>query len=148
MVRRGPHAGTAIWAFGGAPYGATILVRGLLKQNSMRGRDACGHRHLGLRWSSLRGHETREGCALLCGSDAAGGATGAFGGAPYGATKRARGVPKWMAGAHAGTAGWAFGGAPCGATKRVRGVPKREAGTRAGTATWAFGGAPMGPRNV
>ena len=47
-----------------------------------------------------------------------------FGGAPYGATKRVRGVPKWGWGRHAGAAILAFGGAPYGATKRVRGVPK------------------------
>eukprot|EP00959_Pyramimonas_sp_CCMP1952_P024384 511688-Pyramimonas_sp.AAC.1 len=44
----------------------------------------CGYPHLGLRWSSLWSHKalywvwrTHVGCA-----------TGAFGGAPYGATKR------------------------------------------------------------
>eukprot|EP00959_Pyramimonas_sp_CCMP1952_P101014 2113152-Pyramimonas_sp.AAC.1 len=48
----------------------------------------------------------------------------ACGGAPYGVTKRAKGVPKWARWAHANDGIWAFGGAPCGATKRVRGVPK------------------------
>eukprot|EP00959_Pyramimonas_sp_CCMP1952_P123888 2590057-Pyramimonas_sp.AAC.1 len=41
-------------------------------------------------------------------------AIGAFGGAPHGAAKRARGVPTW-----AGD----FGGAPYVATTRARGVP-------------------------
>ena len=54
----------------------------------------------------------------------AGAATGAFGGAPYGATKRVMGVPKWVVGRHAGSAIDAFGGTPYGATKRVRAVPK------------------------
>ena len=49
-------------------------------------------------------------------------ATGALGGAPYGATKRVRGVAKW-GGLHAGAATGAFGGAPHGATIPVRGVP-------------------------
>ena len=49
-------------------------------------------------------------------------ATGAFGGAPHGATilVRAKSV-RWR---HANPATGAFGGAPYGATKRVRGVPK------------------------
>ena len=42
------------------------------------------------------------------------------------ATKRVRGVPKWVWGRHANAATGAFGGAPYGATKRVRGVPKWE----------------------
>eukprot|EP00959_Pyramimonas_sp_CCMP1952_P249844 5223139-Pyramimonas_sp.AAC.1 len=42
----------------------------------------------------------------------------AFGGAPYGATNRARGVPKCVWGRHAGAATGAFGGDPYGATKR------------------------------
>ena len=58
------RAGVATRAFGGAPYGATILVRGVPK--------------LGLREAGTH----------------AGTATGAFGGAPYGATSFARGVPK------------------------------------------------------
>ena len=35
-----------------------------------------------------------------------------------------RGVPKWVGGTHANCATEASGGAPHGATKRVRGVPK------------------------
>merc|ERR1712147_225645 len=46
-------------------------------------RDACGRQHWGLRWSSLWGHET---LSWAYGTHA-GGSTGAFGGAPYGATK-------------------------------------------------------------
>eukprot|EP00959_Pyramimonas_sp_CCMP1952_P034784 728813-Pyramimonas_sp.AAC.1 len=52
----------------------------------------------------------------------AGPATGAFGEAPYGATERGSGVPKWVGWRHAGPAG-AFGVVPYGATNRVRGVP-------------------------
>eukprot|EP00959_Pyramimonas_sp_CCMP1952_P426714 8937020-Pyramimonas_sp.AAC.1 len=47
-------------------------------------------------------------------------ATGAFGGAPYGATKRANGLTKWVWGTHAGGGTVAVSGAPYGATKRVR----------------------------
>eukprot|EP00959_Pyramimonas_sp_CCMP1952_P153450 3209983-Pyramimonas_sp.AAC.1 len=46
------------------------------------GVDACGRCRWGLRWSSLRGHETVD----WMGVTHAGGATGAFGEAPYGAT--------------------------------------------------------------
>eukprot|EP00959_Pyramimonas_sp_CCMP1952_P336766 7051639-Pyramimonas_sp.AAC.1 len=58
-------------------------------------RDACGRWHWGIRWSSLWGH------------------------------KRVRSVPKWMCVTHAGNGTGAFGGAPYRATKRMRGVPKR-----------------------
>ena len=55
----------------------------------------CGCR---FRWSSLWGHEACEGCATMGWRRHAGAATGAFGGAPNGATKRVRGVPKWGGG--------------------------------------------------
>ena len=55
------------------------------------GGDACEHRHWGLRWSSLWGHETLS----WAGETHASAASGALGGAPYGATNRLRGVPKW-----------------------------------------------------
>eukprot|EP00959_Pyramimonas_sp_CCMP1952_P349768 7328674-Pyramimonas_sp.AAC.1 len=48
----------------------------------------------------------------------------ALGGTPYVATKRARGVPKWVRRVHANAGMGTFGGAPYGATGRVRGVPK------------------------
>ena len=67
-----------------------------------------------------------------------------FGGAPCGATKRVRGVPKWGVEPHANAATGAFGGAPYGATKRVRGVPKWGVEPHASAATGAFGGAPYG----
>ena len=54
----------------------------------------------------------------------AGPATEAFGEAPYGATKRVRGAPKWGVELHADPASVAFGGAPYWATNRVRGAPK------------------------
>ena len=41
------------------------------------------------------GHEAREGCAEMGAVTRAGPATGAFGGARYGAAKRVRGVPNW-----------------------------------------------------
>eukprot|EP00959_Pyramimonas_sp_CCMP1952_P380880 7980122-Pyramimonas_sp.AAC.1 len=45
----------------------------------------------------------------------------AFGGAPYGATKRARGVPKWVWGPHASTATAARtrGDSPCCTSARI-----------------------------
>eukprot|EP00959_Pyramimonas_sp_CCMP1952_P285074 5960513-Pyramimonas_sp.AAC.1 len=46
--------------------------------------DACGHRHWGLRWSSVGGCET----LCLVGETHVDTATGTLGGAPYGATKR------------------------------------------------------------
>eukprot|EP00959_Pyramimonas_sp_CCMP1952_P447566 9371557-Pyramimonas_sp.AAC.1 len=62
------------------------------------------------------------------------------------------GVSNWVALTHASAATGAFGGAPFGATDRVRGVPKWVALTHANAATWAFGGAPYlatgGPRAV
>ena len=66
--------------------------------------------------------------------------TGAFGGAPYGATNRVRGVPKWQCWVeetHVGPPTGAFGGAPYGATERVRGEPKRV-----GNRMWTL---PLGP---
>ena len=65
------------------------------------GGPPCGRSHLGLRWGSLWGHKTSEGCARMDPSSHADATTGAFGGVPYGATKRVRGVLKW-------------GGPPCG----------------------------------
>ena len=69
----------------------------------------------------------------MCGVTRAVAPTKAFGGTPYEATKRVRGVPKWVCGTHAGGSTGAFGGAPYGATKRVRGVHdgrRREEGRR------------------
>ena len=86
---------TATEAFGGAPYGPAIIVRGVPNWKSMRGEDACGHNHRGLRWSSLWGHGPREGRANMGAVTQAIPAAGAFGGGPYGATVLARGVPKW-----------------------------------------------------
>ena len=48
----------------------------------------------GFQWSSLWGHETCEGSAGRDPSHHVNAATGAFGGAPHGATERVRGVPK------------------------------------------------------
>eukprot|EP00959_Pyramimonas_sp_CCMP1952_P050283 1050993-Pyramimonas_sp.AAC.1 len=56
------------------------------------GRDARGHRHWDLRWSSLLGHEALHSV----GDMPADTATGAFGGAPYGATKPCIGWGKRM----------------------------------------------------
>ena len=75
-------------------------------------------------------------------------ATGAFGGAPYGATKRVRGVPKWMGGRHARFATGDFGGAPYGATKRVRGVPEWGGYAMRAAPLGPEVELPMGPRNV
>ena len=43
----------------------------------------------------LSGHDPREGCAEMGRGRPADATTEAFGGAPYGATKRVRGVPEW-----------------------------------------------------
>ena len=48
-------------------------------------------------------------------------ATGALCGSPYEATKRVRGVPKWVAGTHAGCATWTFSGAPMGSHETCEG---------------------------
>ena len=53
----------------------------------MGGGDACERRRWGFRWSSLSGHEAREGCAKMGPCTHARPATGAFGGAPYGALR-------------------------------------------------------------
>ena len=63
-----------------------------------RPESPCRRSHWGLRWSSLWGHETCEGCARRGPNHHADAATGAFGGAPYGATERVRGAPKWGGG--------------------------------------------------
>ena len=102
-------------AFGGAPYGATKRCPGW--GNRMRtapmgpsaelplgqrnaapgGGTACEPRHWGIRWSSLWGHETLPWVGEpharppLTWGDACETATGTFGGAPYGATKRCTG---------------------------------------------------------
>eukprot|EP00959_Pyramimonas_sp_CCMP1952_P171206 3577331-Pyramimonas_sp.AAC.1 len=49
--------------------------------------DACGPRNWALRWSSRWGHEA----LYLVGETHVNGSIGAFGGAPYGATKRRAG---------------------------------------------------------
>eukprot|EP00959_Pyramimonas_sp_CCMP1952_P254031 5306935-Pyramimonas_sp.AAC.1 len=76
------------------------------------------------------------------------GAIPAFGGVPYGASKRVSGVPKWMWVTHAGCATGTFAGAPYGATAYVRGVPTWVGWAHAGCATGTFGRASLGPRNV
>ena len=81
---RGRHASCATGTLVGAPYGATKRVRGVP-------RTACELRHWDLRWSSLWGHETCEGCAKMGRVPHAGCATGTLVGAPYGATKRCAG---------------------------------------------------------
>ena len=118
------HAIHATGAFGGAPYGAAILVKGVPKWGSTRNAGPRGHGHWGLRWNSLWGHDPREGCAEIVRGRHANPATGAFSGAPYGATISVRDAPKLARGRHADPATGAFGGAPYGDTKRVRGVPK------------------------
>ena len=62
----------------------------------MSGGTPCGPCRWGLRWGSLWGHEPCEG------------------------------VPEWAQWAHANAAIWALSGAPYGAAKRVRGVPKQR----------------------
>ena len=66
---------------------------------SMTSGNSCERGPWGLRWSSLWGHKPCEGCAKMgvygWRSPHADPPPGAFGGAPYGATNRVRGVPKW-----------------------------------------------------
>ena len=62
----------------------------------MRGENSCGHGTLGFRCKSLWGHELCEGCAEIGVELHADPPTGAFGGAPYGATNRARGAAPTM----------------------------------------------------
>ena len=129
------HASSTTRTFGGAPYGATKRCTGC--------GGACGLCHWDLRWGSLWGHETPP----LVGDPHANCATGTFGGAPSGATKRVRCVPKWVARTYANCATGTFGGAPSGATKRVRGVPKwarSRMQSRPLGPSWAFGGVPYG----
>eukprot|EP00959_Pyramimonas_sp_CCMP1952_P139783 2925380-Pyramimonas_sp.AAC.1 len=46
--------------------------------------------------------------------------------ASHGTTKRVRGVPNWVVRTHERPAVWAFGGTPYGATKRVRDVRRNK----------------------
>ena len=91
---RGRHANPATGAFGGAPCGATILVRGVPKWGG------AAMRTLPLRPSVEfpLGHKRVRDVPKNVVGKHAGPGTGAFGGAPYGATKRVRGVPKWGGG--------------------------------------------------
>ena len=116
-------------------------VRGVCRSGPEYAGEA---RHWSIRWSCPWGRQMGEGCAEMDPSTHARRATGAFGGAPYGPTKRVRGVPKWRRRSHANPATGAFGKAPYGAAKRVRGVPKWR---RRRHATWAFGGSPYGATN-
>ena len=73
--------------------------------------------------------------------------SGAFGGAPHGATNRVRGVPKWVGETHVDPPTGAFGGAPHGATNDaphgiiLMGMARVR---HADPPTGAFGGAPYG----
>ena len=90
---RGRHANAAIWAFGGAPCGATKRVRGLPKWVRGRHADAATGAFGGTpngATKRVRGVPNRARCRH------ANAAYGAFCGAPYGDTKPVSGVPKWM----------------------------------------------------
>eukprot|EP00959_Pyramimonas_sp_CCMP1952_P065150 1360124-Pyramimonas_sp.AAC.1 len=76
----GTACGHPHWGFGGALCGATKRCPG-------RGT-AWGRPHWGLRWSPLWSHEAPP----WVGEPHAGTPTGAYGGAPYGATKRCPGL--------------------------------------------------------
>ena len=84
----------------------------------MGARDACGRWHWGLRWSSLWGRETCEGCAKMGG--------GAMRALPLGPSVEL----------------------PYGATNRLRGVPKKAGGRMRAVALGPSAELPMGPRNV
>eukprot|EP00959_Pyramimonas_sp_CCMP1952_P407534 8541119-Pyramimonas_sp.AAC.1 len=68
----------------------------------------CGPCRWGLRWSSLPGHETCEECAGLGVELHADFAAGAFGGAPFQATKRVSGVLNRVRVRHADPAAGTF----------------------------------------
>ena len=88
---------------------------------------------MGMRWAGW----THANCA-----------TGAFGGAPYGVTKRVKGAPKVSGGRYANPVTGAFGGAPYGATKRVRAVPKWAGGRMRTLPPGPSVELPMGSRTV
>eukprot|EP00959_Pyramimonas_sp_CCMP1952_P252506 5275833-Pyramimonas_sp.AAC.1 len=88
----------------------------------MIGADARERSHWGLRWCSLSGHEACERCAEMIEAGACEHRQWSLRRSSQ-ATKRVRGVPKWVRRAPATVAAGAFG-APSWATKRVRGVPK------------------------
>ena len=155
----GPRANSATGVFSGAPYRATKRGKGALKWAGGRVRKLrlCSSMGLPMGPRSARGVRcsygatTRERCTGIGGGPRASSATEAFGGAPYGATKRARGALKW-AGAprehchwgirrsslwgheareecaemlgepRANSATGAVSGSPHGATKRARGA--------------------------
>ena len=77
---RGRHANPAIGAFGGDPYGPTILVRGVPNWPEAAMRTLPLAPSVELPW----GHDPREGCAELARGRHANPATGAFGRAPMG----------------------------------------------------------------
>ena len=158
-----------------APLGPSVELPMGPRNDVPGGGDACGLHHWDLRWSSLWGHETCDvqkhtmKCrfpGILCVKLAwrrtkpyASVSTAIlnifFGGAPYGGTKRARGVPKWGCRPHAGGATGAFGGAPLWGHETREGCAETGCRQHAGGATGALGGAPyvatkraMGPRNV
>eukprot|EP00959_Pyramimonas_sp_CCMP1952_P188372 3939380-Pyramimonas_sp.AAC.1 len=68
-------------------------------------------------------------------------ATGALGGAPYGATKRVRGVPKWVGRSHVTIATGAMNGASFWGRETGEGCAENELGGH--MRTW-----PLVPRNV
>ena len=84
------HANPVSKAFGGAPYEATKRVRGVPKLGGAAMRTLPLAPSVELLW----GHDPREGCAEMARGRHADPATGAFGGAPCGATILVRGVPK------------------------------------------------------
>eukprot|EP00959_Pyramimonas_sp_CCMP1952_P353003 7395471-Pyramimonas_sp.AAC.1 len=81
-----PHANFSTEAFGGTPYGATNRMRGGPKWRWNRRRAL----PLGPSVEPLCGHEPYEGWTKMAVEPHANFATGAFGGAPYGATNRVR----------------------------------------------------------
>ena len=63
----------------------------------MDGGTACGRTHWGRRWRSLAGHGAREGCTEMEGGPHVDAPIGAVGGSPHRATGQVRGVPEWTA---------------------------------------------------
>ena len=106
-----------------------------------------GWASVGPRWSSLWGHDPREGCAEMGGGTPCEPCRWGLRWCSLWVTILVRGVPKRAGGRHANPVAGAFRRAPCGATILVRGVPKwPEAAMR----TLPLGPSvelPMGPRS-
>ena len=97
--------------------------------------DACDRGHWDIRWSSLWGHETCKECAKMGRHRHANCATGAL--EPPERDETCEGCAKIGRGCHASCATGTLVGAPYGATKRVRGVPRTACELRHWDLSWS-----------